>query len=355
MKTYSFKSALTRHKEIAPGPKSVRDLQKHFGSVPPDSARALLIKMGPFIASRDAFLFNNSFAITAENAADFLNLFSEELTKDVVGLGVKQYTDFLFSIKIPVPGLPDVSLPDAISDVVINKVIVELTARLTDSIIDPVGSGYGRCGGMAFAGYDFYRLGWPVDGFGATPPTTGELGDYIFDRLMDSFELNARTFLEWLMILHILPDVDEIATATLLVAAGSFAWPIGPALGAWIGTKVDIFDLGGPQALLNNAKDEWLTIKSKLDGEAAWPIGLIYGDPKSPFDQHQVLAIGYTDSGLGTATLKVWDNNDANNDSELRLDFRGNELKVAGSVKPIKGIFHEEYIPRQPPSSLKLP
>lgn len=208
-------------------------------------------------------------------------------------------------------------------------------------------------GGMAFAGYDFYQQGWPVDGFGPNiPAEDSALDEYIFDRLIDSLHLNVRTFLEWIMILHVMPKVDEIATAALLAAAGNLAFPLGPAIGAFIGSKADIFDLGGPGPLLNKTKDEWQTIKAKLDEQAAWPIGLIFGNETSPFEQHQVLAIGYEDTGLGTATLKIWDNRDGNSPRDMVLDFRGDELVETGVKGVVKGIFHEEYTLQKPPQSL---
>jgi hypothetical protein len=95
--------------------------------------------------------------------------------------------------------------------------------------------------------------------------------------------------------------------------------------------------------------------KTKLDAEAAWPIGLVYSDAASPFAQHQVLAIGYMENGDGTAVLNVWDNNDGNKPRAFGLDLRGDELQVANSDRPLKGIFLEDYSSRQPPMSLRLP
>jgi hypothetical protein len=136
---------------------------------------------------------------------------------------------------------------------------------------------------MAFAGYDFYLQGWSVDGFGSTPPDEGVLGDYIFARLIDSLELNAPKFVEWLAELYIVPHVDEVANTVLGAAVGSIGGPLGTALGAFFGSQVDFFDFGGANSLLAWTKTEWTNIKRRLDEEAACPIGLIYGDTKNPF------------------------------------------------------------------------
>ena len=91
--------------------------------------------------------------------------------------------------------------------------------------------------------------------------------------------------------LHVMPVISKIATTTLLTAAGGFGGPIGSAIGAIIGTQIEIFNLGGPKSTLGSTKDEWPKIKGKLDAEAAWPIGLVYSDNATPIEQHQVLAI----------------------------------------------------------------
>ena len=157
-----------------------------------------------------------------------------------------------FSIPDPIPLLPDISLPQPIIDEVINALAPAVNAALGELISSLSDGLYGRCGGMAFAAYDFYQDGRQANAFGPTiPPEGTELDQYILGRLIDSLELNAKTFLDWLMVLHVLPAIDELATATLLASAGDFAFPIGTAIGAFIGSQVDIFDLGGAGALLD--------------------------------------------------------------------------------------------------------
>jgi hypothetical protein len=360
MKEYSAIASVRRHPEITERPLTIRELSGRFGGTRRDSVTSLLIEMGPFVPSRDAFRFGNTFKVTVDQATDFIELVPALLVNEVAEIGTLGYRKFLSEIKIPVPALPDIPLPAALFSEVIDRIILELTSRLADAILDPIGASFGRCGGMAFAGYDFYLQGWDVGGFGDVAPTEGELGEYIYDRLLDSIKDNIGRFLEWTMIAHVLPNVDEIATAALLAAAGSFAFPVGPFVGALIGSKVDIFDLGGPHKLLDPTKKEWETIKARLDDEAAVPIGLIFKDKALLWDQHQVLAVGYTDNGLGEGTLDIWDNKDRSVGQTLQLDFRGDELAVTSSKgssdnNQVAGIFLESYNRQRPPLSLKLP
>lgn len=357
MKTYRSGASLRRHPEITKRPVTIRELIAEFDPARRDSTIGLLIEMGPFVPARDAFRFSNSFQVTVDQATDFVELLSDALVKEAIDVGASQYRTFLSALKIPVPLLPDVPLPLNLFNAVMDRVIVELTSRLADAFLDPFGKSFGRCGGMAFAGYDFYLHGWDVDGFGNVAPSEGDLGEYIYDRLLDSIRSNILRFLEWTTIVHVLPIVNEIATATLLAVAGSVAGPVGAAIGALIGSRADIFDLGGPHALLEPTKKQWDNITRTLDAEAAVPIGLIFKDKPLLWDQHQVLAVGYIDDGVGRATLSIWDNKDGAAGQTLRLDFRGDVLAVTGGSSDnaqIAGIFREEYNRQRPPLSLKL-
>jgi hypothetical protein len=154
-----------------------------------------------------------------------------------------------------------------------------------------------------------------------------------------------------------MPTVSTIANTSLGVAIGSVGGLPGEALGALLGHEVHVFDLGGSKSLLDSTKDEWPRIKNKLDEEAAWPIGWLFGDSDAPWDDHQVLALSYDDHGNGTAMLRVWDNREGNTHRDLQLVFTGDELQVANDIDNghLKGIFLEEYSPQQPPDSLHLP
>jgi hypothetical protein len=357
-KTMSFKAGVDRHPEITARPVSTRDWQLRFQPNPPTSLKALLIKLGPFIPTRDAFRFDNQFLFTDEQVEQVLQRFQSVIDSVVGGSLLQEVRDILNSLTVSIPILGTVGLPDSIINFVIGFVGRELI-RLLSGVLDATPT-FGRCGGMAFSGYDFYLLGWTVDcRLGTTPPATGVLGDYIFNRLLDSLELNAGTFLEWFAKLHLLPKVSTVANAALENAVVSFlGGPIGAAFLALLGPHVHVFDhLGGPKSLLKPSKDEWSRIKSTLDGQAAWPVGCLFRDSATPFSDHQVLALSYEDTGTGSAILNVWDNNEGPKQRPLGLDFTGDELQVTNFLndRPLKGIFLEEYSPQRPPDSLHFP
>ncbi len=360
---FSVGAGLRRHSDI--NAKSVRmtDLFHRFRPQPPTSAKALLIRMGPFIPEVDAFRFKNSFPITEQNAKQIRDRFRPAI--DVaVGAGIQSVRSMLDTLSVSIPVTGTVSLPGVVIDAVIGEVSNRLAGSLIDKIIAAIPGTFGRCGGMAFSGYDFYLANWRVDDrLGTTPPATGELGDYIFRRLLDSLDLNVEKFVDWVMTLHVMPVISKVANVTLGAAVGSLGGPIGSAFGVLLGNEVNVFDIGGPAPILERTRSEWEKIKNKLDSEAAWPIGLIYGDSVNPIDQHQILAVGYSNNADGTAKLIVWDNNDANKSGTMKLDFGGKELLItavpdlpspACLKHAIKGIFLEDYKPSQPPPELNL-
>jgi hypothetical protein len=356
MRTYKFHNALARHPEVTGRPVRVSELRDHFAPAHGNSCKSLLIKMGPFLGVPDAFQFDNNFPISFETGQRYAAFFESEVAS-VVQIATNRYLGALnsLSIPVPIPFAPDISLPRPIIDEVIDVLTPALTAALGE-VIHLLNDGlYGRCGGMAFAAYDFYQDGRQAGAFPATkPPEGSELDQYILDRLIDSLELNAKKFLEWLMVLHVLPAIDELATATLLASAGNFAFPIGTAIGAFIGSQVDIFNLGGAGELLDMTSAELNILKARLDEEAAWPIGLIFAVKKSPFDQHQILAIGYENAANDRVTITVWDNRDpGGKERRMTLDMGGNELRESGIDGAVKGVFVEEYAPIRPPPNLK--
>jgi hypothetical protein len=362
VRTYSLDTSLDHHREITDRRVSVRDQRESFGfRQGPHSTRGLLIRMGPFDPAQDAFRFTNSFQITAAHAAEFTRMLRDEVVQPIIPGISSRYTEVLADLSFDLlPLLPggQVGLPDFVVGQVGARVTTTLTAQLADLVIDPFGD-TGHCGGMAFAAYDLYQQGWPVDNLGTTPPTVGDVGEYIFARLIDSLELNVRKFLRWVVELHLLPKLNVVADATFVTAAGAIGGPLGLAVSAWMATQGGIFHLGGPGSLLEWTEDEWATLKSKLDRQAAWPIGLVYGDTANPFDQHQVLAVGYEDNGSGQATLRIWNNNQLRTTDTLDVDFTGDRLRVTGFSDPnghtIRGIFAESYTRSKPPDALFRP
>jgi hypothetical protein len=364
---FKLSDSISRHSEITARPVSAKDLLNRFQPTPSNSMAALVRKMGPFVPQSDAFRFGNSFAFTDVQIAQIQQRLMP-FSAVVVGAAVQQIRDILNQLNVninPFPVGPSVTI--GLPDFVVNYVVGVITQDIIGSIVNQViagiffpGNNYGRCGGMAFAAYDFYLLGWTVDErLGTEPPATGVLGDYIFSRLLDSLDSNGATFIDWLVDLAVLPVVSEAANVALGVAIGSIGGPLGAAFGALLGSQINIFHAGGPSDILSRSKNEWQKIKSKLDAEAAWPIGLIYPNDISPFDQHQVLAIGYTDNQDGTGQITIWDNNDSPPDAQgWAIDFRGSELQmnqISGTSREApKGLFLENYSPQRPPDSLKL-
>jgi hypothetical protein len=315
---------------------------------------------------KHGFPFKNKWSLTQEDGRAMVKRF-ESAIPALAALEIEAVRHALAAISLnPIPLLPSVPLPTFVINMVIGTVGKEIFKELNSRIIGAIpGENYGRCGGMAFAAYDFYLRSWRVDQFGSTPPASGDLRQFIWRRLLDSLDLNALKFMDWIAQLHILPVVSKAMTIALLSAAGSIGGPIGVAVGALIGSQVDIFDLGGETVLRDRTRGELGRLKDILNHEVAWPIGLIYGNSANPIDQHQTLAYDYVDRGDGTAVMKVWDNNDANKGRLFTIDFRGSGLSVTqtwvdGSaitgqvVKPVKGIICEEYSSVQPPASLMV-
>ncbi len=356
-KTLSLSAAVLRHREFRPTPVGASGLLRHFQPHPPTSLTALCIQMGPFVVERDAFRFINNFPITDEQAAQIrqhYRIFADV----VVGAGVRLVRDVLASLSVSVPIIGVVGLPAVVIDAVVGEVTTQLAGSLIDKIADPIPGTFGRCGGMTCAGFDFYLLDWTVDErLGTTPPVTGPLSDYLFGRLLDNIDLNAETFLDWIVNLHLMPIISSAANITLGTAVGALGGPIGAAFGALLGSQVNVFHLGGPKVTLDRTKSEFQRITSTLDREAACPIALIYSDSAVPTDQHVVLAVSYVDNHDGTANLFMWDSNSANTLQVLALDMRGDELQVgvSNSARPVKGIFLEKYAFQKPPDSLRLP
>jgi hypothetical protein len=340
-----------------PGPpRSTKQLIERFASG--QSVSALLRSAGPFVATRDAYHFSNSpgQAFTEEDAA-ILRQHFQGLVDQVSLIGIQILRSALdaFSFSVPIAGAT--GLPAAAIDFVINQVTGDLRNKLVDSIVASFPGHYGRCGGMAFSAYDFFLAGWPIPP-DTVQPGSGDVRDYIWSRLIDSLQMNAATFLEWTMILHILPDISTLASAAIGAAAGTvIGGPVGAALGAFLAGKDDVLGIGGADDLLDKTRDHWGRLKGQLDRGAAWPTGIIHGGDASPVDQHQILAIGYQDFGDGTPALDVWDNNHPDRCWRLHLDMRGSELNV-GSSSPddyndIKGLISEDYSPKLPPASLR--
>jgi hypothetical protein len=199
-------------------------------------------------------------------------------------------------------------------------------STLRNWILQAMPDTYGMCGGMAYAALDYFRCGLPVprgksymDHPNYDTPEGRLVRDYLWERQKQSFTINAPTLLGWMIMLHIdLPFVDD-----------------------------------GPSWVLKKTIGEWKELKQYLDSGTPWPLCLI-GTSRSPFDNHQVLAIGYDDPGDGTGTLYLYDSNAPDVVSVTKLDFRHEYLVAEESCPspargPLRGFFCGAYTPQIPP------
>lgn len=185
--------------------------------------------------------------------------------------------------------------------------------------------GYGLCGGMCFTMLDFYRAGLPMphSPHAGDPPAGGTpLRNYIWRRQIDSLVPDAARFLAWLIVLNYIPP----------------AWPFR----------------GGRGWLLARSRREWRRVKAALDAGEPVPIGLVR-DTKNVFDNHQVLAVGYEETGENQATLYVCDPNCPRQVSVICLTFGERMLhgqQSCGDVPPLRGFFCQTYTPRDPSAAI---
>jgi len=185
-------------------------------------------------------------------------------------------------------------------------------------------------------------------------PSSGDLRVFILSRLLDSLDLNAAIFLDWVMRLAYLPVLSKTASAALGTAATVFGGPVAGVIGAIVGAVDDPLGLGGSKDLLGLTKDHWTRLHGKMAAEAAWPVGFVYAGKPNPVDQHQVLATRVIDYGNGRAYMEFWDNNSGARIDDAQIDFTGTELSVSASISnDIKGIICEDYSFVAPPATLR--
>ncbi|MEF3273283.1 MAG: hypothetical protein K6356_02630 [Chloroflexus sp.] len=183
---------------------------------------------------------------------------------------------------------------------------------------------YGMCGGMAFVAADYFYARVPLPrgrDYNDLPlddaPRSRALREYLWQRQVESFMMNAPQLLTWMVMLHLpLP-------------------------------------FAGPRWLLERTKAEWRALKARIDAGEPWPICLV-GSSRSPFDNHQVLAIGYDETGPNTGVLSLYDMNSPGHAQTITFDLNGHEL-IASETCPnpargrFCGFFVEQYTPRLPP------
>ena len=248
-----------------------------------------------FLPEVDGFAFRNSFTLTDEERTKLIEILNLAIDTTLVLLGPAGLAMRLFGVR----------------------------DRLQSFAANAVPSGYGLCGGMAFAALDYFYSGIPTPrgaGDDDQPPPDSPLRSYLGKRLIESWEPNGLTFLEWISRLYLLPR----------------GWPFS----------------GGPRALRDRTRREWDALQRKLDAGEPTAIGLV-GDASDPFQDHQVVAYDYARTSATAGTIFVYDMNcpDAGQTIEIDLatEILGSRESCPRPQNPLRGFFCEEYTARTPP------
>ena len=153
---------------------------------------------------------------------------------------------------------------------------------------------FGLCGGMVYAACDYFLAGMPVPGT-ATPPVGGPLFDYLWRRLIDSFNLpfGAGNPARYLQLMS-----PALADA-------------GPP------------DFLGVRPRMNEMIQlEWPRIQATIDDGRLCPIAFVYwksSDTALLFNNHQVLVYGY-ELRRSLVTLIIYDPNSPEIEQTLSFD-----------------------------------
>jgi len=196
-----------------------------------------------------------------------------------------------------------------------------------------VTSNYGLCGGMSSSAYDFYLAGKAVPQATTVPDQGSPLQQYLFKRSIDSFGSFGSS-------------VVKVAKWTVL--------PDDTVNGIWKLTH-----------------DEFAQIKAAIDNQRAVLIALVYERAGNPieimqkiWDNHQVLAIGYTPRSDGGVDIHIYDPNYPGEDDVV---IRAEPVTVDNAGTPglkctqwvgeqsswnVRGFFAMTYVPVEPSDGL---
>src|ERR1700757_474008 len=114
----SFTAGVQRHPEIPSPPVSTRFWQQRFQPNPPRSLEALLIKLGPFIPSRDAFRFDNDFILTDDQVEQIRQHYRPFVDLALGASPLELVRDALNELSVDIFGYR-VGLPDVVVDAVL--------------------------------------------------------------------------------------------------------------------------------------------------------------------------------------------------------------------------------------------
>lgn len=191
-----------------------------------------------------------------------------------------------------------------------SRAIEPIRTRLEEGL---AAQGYGLCGGMAYAALDFYRVDMPIPWLreqGERPQSGSRLRSYLWRRQLQSFGRDIDRFLIWIVYLN------------------------------WIPTWLK----GGPSRLARESKEEWDKLRTQIDAGAPVPLGLVR-NTISPFECHQVLAVGYDELDNERGVIFVYDPNCPGQESRIELELVGDELQAQESCNDVElmGFFCEDY------------
>jgi hypothetical protein len=199
-----------------------------------------------------------------------------------------------------------------------------------------VPSNYGLCGGMSAAAADFFIMHRSIPNAAAAPPQGSLLHTYLYQRQISTFGGQGET-------------VTKMA--------------------AWMA----LTDLGvtGTQ---RRTYDEFELIRAKLDDNIPVVLGLVYvsgAQTLEIWENHQVLAYGYSEPSATSIHIKIYDPNYPDNDNvriEAERVIVGKEWvpgipprvqsvwglvsKNSENGKTVRGFFGTPYTPIFPPAQL---
>lgn len=249
-----------------------------------------------FRADGDGFAFANSFTLSSDERAHLASLAEGTVGDALARLGPLGIAGLALGARQRLAAIAAGALPER----------------------------YGLCGGMAFAALDYFRAGVPLPADATAvgqPPAGSVLRDYLWQRLIDSWELNGLVFLEWIARLYVVPE----------------RWP---------------FD-GGTGALRKRSRASWQALRRAIDAGSPVPIGLV-GGAKDPFEDHQVVAIGYEAQDADHGIIDVYDMNCPGAVRTITVGFSAPALMAVETCErqgnPLLGFFVEAYVPKIPPT-----
>lgn len=192
----------------------------------------------------------------------------------------------------------------------------------------------GLCGGMVYAALDYFVAGLDLPSIPEADlskyksPLHGPIFDYLGKRLFNSFDIPKGVMSYVELMLPDFPDFQK----------GRRYPGLSPQSRAW-----------------RTIRQEWPTIKSKLDAGHPCPLGLVRiksADVSKLGENHQVLAYGYDLVG-DDLTLNIYDPNYHNNDNinlKLNIGDPGRKLDISYcDNKPVFCFFRTNYSFSIPP------